>query len=84
MGTLVFSVFFFTFSCFPSLKAKAILADPTAFAAAVAAAAPTVEETKEEAVAEEKKDESESGSDDDMGFGKLEIDGFSLIMFLFV
>lgn len=49
-------------------QAKAILADPEAFAAAAAAAAPAAAEQKEE----EKpaaKEESEEESDDDMGFG---------------
>jgi len=48
-------------------QAKAILADPEAFAAAAAAAAPAAAESKEEAPAA--KEESEEESDDDMGFG---------------
>jgi len=48
-------------------QAKAILADPEAFAAAAAAAAPAAAESKEDAPAA--KEESEEESDDDMGFG---------------
>ena len=48
------------------LKAKAFLADPSAFIQA----APVQEEEKvEETAAEEKKEESEEESDEDMGFG---------------
>ena len=50
------------------IKAKAIIADPEAFAA-VFASTVVVEETEVEVV-EEKKEESEEESDDDMGFGK--------------
>lgn len=48
-------------------QAKAIIADPEAFAA-VFASTVVVEETEVEVV-EEKKEESEEESDDDMGFG---------------
>jgi len=48
-------------------QAKAILADPEAFAAAAAAAAPAAAEEKEEEKPAEEEEEEES--DDDMGFG---------------
>ena len=48
------------------IKAKAFLADPSAFMQA----APAQEEEKvEDTPAEEKKEESEEESDEDMGFG---------------
>lgn len=50
-----------------SAKAKAYLADPSAFAAAAPAAAAT--EAAAPAAAEEKKEEEAEESDDDMGFG---------------
>ena len=51
-----------------SLKAKAFVADPTAFAALVETAPPPEEGGGEEEKPEE-KEESEEESDDDMGFG---------------
>ncbi|MCO5573258.1 hypothetical protein L7F22_027027 [Adiantum nelumboides] len=51
-----------------SAKAKAYLADPSAFAAAAPAAAAAATEDAPAAAAEEKEEEKEE-SDDDMGFG---------------
>ncbi|WP_411016588.1 uL10 family ribosomal protein [Salmonella sp. s51944] len=49
-------------------KAKAFIADPSAFAALIPAASAGEDTSKEEAK-EEKKESSEEESDDDMGFG---------------
>lgn len=50
-------------------QAKAILADPEAFAAAAAAAAPAAGEAKKDDKPAAKVEEEEEESDDDMGFG---------------
>ena len=60
----------FIVTCIVFEQAKAIIADPTAFAATLTAAVPQEEETKEEVKEEVAPADSDSDSDEDMGMGK--------------